>query len=51
MKKTLKMIQVEEDTHIQAKAQADKRGMLLRSYVKMLIERDGRALSRAEEKQ
>lgn len=38
--KKLKMLQVEEDTHEQAKLQALKKKMSIRAYIKMLVEKD-----------
>lgn len=41
---TKKHIQVEYATHKQAKEQARKRGMLLRTYIQMLLDKDEKSL-------
>ena len=38
----LKMLQVEEDTHDKAKLQAAKAKMSIKSYIKMLVDKDKR---------
>ena len=42
----MKMIQVEPKTHENAKTQAKARGMLLRSYIDMLVEQDKKKLNK-----
>ncbi len=36
----MKMIQVEDDTHKQAKEQAKKKGMVLKAYIQQLLDKD-----------
>lgn len=36
----LKMLQVTEETHIKAKKQALAKGMSLKAYIKMLVDKD-----------
>lgn len=36
----LKMIQVEEKTHVEAKGKALKKGMSLKAYIKKLVSED-----------
>ena len=39
-KESLKMLQVDEETHLQAKKNAIMLGMSLKSYIKMLVKKD-----------
>ena len=39
-KEDLKMLQVDEDTHKQAKINALNKGMSLKAYIKMLVKKD-----------
>ncbi len=36
----MKMIQVDDETHEEAKEKAKKKGMLLKAYIKMLVGKD-----------
>lgn len=36
----MKMIEVEDDTHKEAKEKAKKKGMFLKAYIKMLVKKD-----------
>jgi len=44
----MKMLEVEDNTHLQTKAQAKERGMTIRGYIAYIVKKDKQLLMRGK---